>query len=100
MGGEVVSDSLKSLGSDDRRRIGEDLATVQFGCLSACRFVARSETALWEVRTSLASRRIARLIFFFDQGEIGLLNGFIKKTPKTPPEEIALARKRMKEMIT
>lgn len=41
---------------------------------------------LWEVRSSLPSQRIARL-----------LSGFIKKTQKTPKDELALARRRMDE---
>jgi phage-related protein len=31
-------------------------------------------------------------------GEVYALHGFIKKTQKTPPAEIALARKRMKDV--
>lgn len=55
---------------------------------------------IWEVRSSLPSRRIARILFFVHEGRIGIVNGFIKKTMKTPPDEIELARKRMKEMIS
>ena len=51
------------------------------------------------VRSKLANNRIARLIFFVAEGRIGVLHGFIKKTQKTPPAEIALAQKRMKEMM-
>lgn len=54
---------------------------------------------LWEVRCSLAGGRIVRLLFFFFEGELGLVHGFMKTTRKTPPEDLALARKRMKEMI-
>lgn len=53
---------------------------------------------VWEVRSRLPSRRIARLLFFVDEGRIGIVHGFIKKTQKTPPDDIELARKRMKEM--
>ena len=52
-----------------------------------------------EVRSKLANNRIARLVFFVAEGRIGVLHGFIKKTQKTPPAEIALALKRMKEMM-
>ena len=54
---------------------------------------------LWEVRSRLANNRTARLIFFVADGRIGVLHGFIKKTQKTPAAEIALAQKRMKEMM-
>ena len=56
-------------------------------------------SGLWEVRSKLANNRIARLVFFVAEGRIGVLHGFIKKTQKTPPAEIALALKRMKEMM-
>jgi phage-related protein len=55
---------------------------------------------LWEVRSSLAGGRIARIICAFDEQTIVLLNGFIKKTRKTPPAEIDLALNRLKEMTS
>ena len=53
---------------------------------------------LWEVRSTLANRTIARLMFFVEDGRIGIVHGFIKKTQKTPPTDINLARDRMKDM--
>jgi hypothetical protein len=57
---------------------------VQYGwpigmplCKSLCR-------DLWEVRRTLEGGRIERVIFFFHDGEIGVLQGYIKKTWKTP----------------
>jgi phage-related protein len=44
------------------------------------------------------SRRIARLIFFVADDRIGVVHGFIKKTQKTPADDLDLARRRMKEM--
>lgn len=35
---------------------------------------------LWEIRTSLPSRRIVRLLFFVQENRIGIVYGFIKKT--------------------
>jgi phage-related protein len=52
---------------------------------------------LWEVRTSLSSGRIARVAFCVLGASVVVLSGFVRKTQKTPPEEIALARKRMNE---
>jgi phage-related protein len=52
---------------------------------------------LWEVRTSLPSSRIARVLFCVVAERIVVLHGFIKKTQKTSDDELALARKRMKE---
>jgi len=97
-GAESVLEWLRSLPADDRRAIGTDLATVQFGWplgMPLCRPLGKG---LWEVRSSLPSRRIARLLFFVHEGRIGVVHGFIKKTQKTPADDLALARRRMKEM--
>jgi phage-related protein len=52
---------------------------------------------LWEVRTNLPSGRIARVLFCSLEGCIVVLHGFIKKSRKTPNDELALARRRKKE---
>jgi phage-related protein len=98
-GTEPVRDWLRNLSAEDRRTIGSDLATVQVGWpigMPLCRSVG---AGLWEVRSNLSNNRIARLLFFAERGRIGVMHDFIKKTQKTPPAEIALAQKRMKEMI-
>jgi phage-related protein len=97
---EPVLEWLKGLPSEDRRNIGTDLSTVQFGWpigMPLCRPLGQG---LWEVRSTLPSKRIARLLFFPVEGRIGVVHGFIKKTEKTPAEDLALALKRMKEMTT
>jgi phage-related protein len=97
-GAEPVLEWLRSLPAEDRRAIGTDLATVQFSWpigMPLCRPLGEG---LWEVRSSLPSRRIARLLFFVHEGRIGVVHGFIKKTQKTPADDLALARRRMKEM--
>ena len=49
---------------------------------------------VFEVRTSLAGNRIARVLFYIDKkGRLVLLHGFIKKTAKTPGEDFELARR-------
>jgi phage-related protein len=53
---------------------------------------------LWEVRSHLPSRRIARVLFFVDEGRIGVVHAFIKKTQRAPSAELDLARRRMMEM--
>lgn len=99
-GAEPVLDWLRSLPAEDRRIIGTDLATVQLGWpigMPVCRPLG---SALWEVRSSLPSRRIARVLFFVEGDRIGVVHGFIKKTQKTPADDLDLARRRMKEMQT
>jgi phage-related protein len=53
---------------------------------------------LWELRSSLSGNRIARVLFCAAQGRMVLLSGFIKKTQKTPQDELDLARARQKEI--
>ena len=92
-GGEPVRDWLKELSSDDRKRIGADIKTVEFGWpigMPVCRPLGR---ALYEVRTTLSQNRIARVLFYIDkQDRMVLLHSFIKKTRKTPDEDLELAR--------
>jgi phage-related protein len=98
-GAEPVRVWLRSLADEDRRVIGTDLATVQLGWpigMPLCRSLGEG---LWEVRSRLPHNRIARLVFFVHMDRIGVVHGFIKKTQKTPPADIALARKRMQEML-
>jgi|SRR3990170_8798506 len=99
-GVEPVRDWLRTLPVEDRQCIGRDLALVQFGWPVGMPLCRPLRAGLWEVRSTLPSCRIARVLFFFHQGRIGVVHGFVKKTRKTPPEDIDLARKRMKEMTS
>ena len=53
---------------------------------------------LWEVRTDLPAKRTARVLFCLYRGRLIVLHGFMKKTRTTPDEDLALARKRQKEL--
>ncbi len=53
--------------------------------------------ASWELRSTLPSHRIARVILAIAGGRILALHGFIKKTRETPAGDLALARKRRRE---
>ena len=99
-GAEPGLDWLRGLPAEDRRIIGTDLATVQFGWPIGMPLCRPLGSGLWEVRSSLPSRRIARVVFFVEGGRIGVVHGFIKKTQKTPTDDLELARRRMKEMQT
>lgn len=52
---------------------------------------------IWEVRVQLGSD-IFRLLGFFAESQLVILtNGFVKKTQKTPQQEITLAETRKKD---
>jgi phage-related protein len=95
-GREPVRDWLKELPPEDRRIIGEDIKDVEFAWPLGLPLVRSLGRNLWEVRCSLTQGRIARIIFCVTHSQMVLLHGFIKKTQKTPIQEIDLALKRMK----
>lgn len=97
-GTEPVRDWLKSLSSEDRRDIGQDIATVEYGWPVGMPVCGSLGHGLWEVRSNVSNNRIARVIFCFAHGQMILLHAFIKKTQSTPQEDMALARKRMREI--
>ena len=86
---------LKSLPRVERRIIGEDIKTVQFGWPLGMPLVRKLGQGLWEVRSRLPDR-IARVIFTAADGRMVLLYGFIKKSQKTPPEDLELAKTRLR----
>ena len=95
VGGEPVRDWLKALPVAERKIIGEDIKTVQFGWPLGMPLVAHLDSGIWEVRTRL-SARIARVLFVLDGDVMVLLHGFIKKEQKTPKPELDLAKERLK----
>lgn len=97
-GSEPVRDWLKALPEQDRRAIGLDLMRVQYRWPVGMPLVRPLGKSLWEVRTSLPSNRIARIIFYFHEHQLVALNGFIKKSQKTPQAEIDVALDRKKEL--
>jgi len=98
-GTEPVKDWLRTLAREDCRIIGSDIRDVEFSFpigLPLCRSLSGYKD-LWEVRSKLTGGRIARIIFYISKGEMILLHGFMKKSQKTPKQEIDLALKRKKE---
>jgi phage-related protein len=98
-GREPVREWLRVMPAGDRAVIGNDMRRVQYGWPVGMPLVRNLNGGLWELRCSLPSRREARVIFVVGGEVIVALHGFIKKTQKTPSAEIALARRRLKEMI-
>lgn len=96
-GTEPVREWLKSLEQVDRKSIGEDIKTVQFGWPLGMPLVRKLETNLWEVRSNLKDR-IARVVFTVHDNTMILLHGFIKKAQKTPATDLNMARKRLAEL--
>lgn len=97
-GAVPVRDWLLSLAPDDRKAIGDDIRTAEFGWpigMPLCRAI-KGRKGLWEIRSRLADGRIARVFFCAHDGSMVLLHGFIKKSQKTPDKELEIAVKRMR----
>jgi len=96
-GTEPVRDWLRTLSATDKKAIGEDIKTVQFGWPLGMPLVDHLEGGVWEVRTRLGTR-IARTLFATERGVMILLHAFIKKQQKTPKPELDLAKERLKQL--
>jgi phage-related protein len=99
-GKEPVREWLKALDAPDRLTVGQDLMRAQWRWpvgMPLCRAMGQG---LWEIRAELPSNRIARVLLCLDEGVLVALHAFIKKTQKTPDDELAMARKRQKELTS
>ena len=99
-GNEPVREWLKDLNDEDRKTVGVDIATAEYGWpvgMPLCRSLGNG---LFEIRSSISSGRIARVVFAVIDEQMVLLHGFIKKTQKTPKADLELSLKRKKEIVS
>lgn len=97
-GSVPVREWILELDPDDRRVIGKDIQKVEFGWPIGMPYCRPLGHGLWEVRSSISSKRIARTVFCIVAGDMVLLHAFVKKTQKTPRQDIEVALRRMKEV--
>jgi phage-related protein len=95
---EPVREWLKSLPREECKTIGADIMTVQYAWPVGKPLVDNLGDGVWEVRSRL-DNRIARTLFAVVNQEIVLLHGFIKKSQKTPADELDLAKKRKRQYL-
>ena len=96
-GGEPVREWLKDLPREQRKAIGEDVKTLQFGWPIGMPLVRKIADNLWELRSHI-SAGIARTFFTVFEDQIVLLHGFVKKSWNTPPKELAMAKRRLSKL--
>jgi phage-related protein len=96
-GAEPVRNWLKALPANDRKTIGVDIKTVQFGWPLGMPLVRHLEGDIWEVRIRL-DNTIARVLFTLEGSTMVLLHGFIKKQQATPKPDLNLAKDRLKQL--
>ncbi|MGB3137820.1 MAG: type II toxin-antitoxin system RelE/ParE family toxin [Nodosilinea sp.] len=93
-GNEPAREWLRQLDVSERKIVGADIKTVEYGWpigMPTCRPMGKG---LYEVRSSLPGGKIARVLFCIYEEDMILLHGFIKKTQKTPAQDLDLALKR------
>jgi phage-related protein len=93
-GAEPVRDWLRSMPREDRRKVGDDIKSVEFGWpigMPVCRPLGKG---LYEVRTNLKDT-ISRVLFAIEGDKMVILHGFIKKSQTTPLGDLDLARARL-----
>ncbi len=97
-GNEPVREWLKELRKEDRRTVGEDIKTAQFGWPLGMPLIRKIEKDLWEVRSNITDG-IARTFFTVNGDTMVLLHGFVKKSQETPQNELKTARRRLRNIF-
>jgi phage-related protein len=97
-GSEPVREWLRGLPVAERHAIGKDLLRAQWRWPAGMPLCRPLGSGLWEVRTDLPTKRTARVLLCLYQEHLVALHGFIKKTRTTPEDDLALARKRQKQL--
>ena len=96
-GNEPVREWLLDLARTDRKTVGFDIKTAQYGWPLGMPLIRKLEPGLWEVRSRLKDG-IARVLFTVDGGTMVLLHGFVKKSQKTPAAELKTAKQRLSDL--
>ncbi|MGD0340073.1 MAG: type II toxin-antitoxin system RelE/ParE family toxin, partial [Bacteroidota bacterium] len=90
-GNQPVREWLLDLPDADRKLIGEDIKTAQFGWPLGMPLIEKVEPGIWEIRSRLR-HGIARTLFTVEGNLMVLLHGFIKKSNKIPIGDLRVAR--------
>ena len=93
-GNEPVREWLKGLPREDRRVVGQDIKTAQYGWPLGMPLIRKLEPCVWEVRSHL-TQGVARVLFTVEENLMVLLHGFVKKSQKTPLPDLKTARQRL-----
>jgi phage-related protein len=96
-GSEPVRDWLLGMSRDDRRVVGFDIKTAQYGWPLGMPLIRKLEPNLWEVRSHIPAG-IARVLFTVHGRTMVLLHGFVKKSQKTPAADLRTAKRRLAEL--
>ena len=99
--GEVpVEEFLNSVNPKMRAKIFGLLSILQEkGNMLKEPYSKHLDDGIFELRCKFGSDIVRILFFFYHEGRIVLTNGFVKKTQKTPKEEIQIAKDRRIDFV-
>ena len=81
-GNEPVREWLKSLSVEDRQNIGNDIKTVEYGWPIGMPVSRPLGNKLYEVRSSISDKRIARVIFTIIDHYMGYFDTEVQNTTR------------------
>jgi phage-related protein len=99
-GRSPVEEDINDLSMPDQAKIYAYIKKLEeFGYRLGVPFVKPIEGKIKELRIPVSPGQYRIFFFFHYREDFYLLHGFLKKTQKTPPKEIDVARKRMKSIL-
>ena len=96
-GKEPALEWIEEFNEKEQKIIGHDIKTIQYSWPLTMPLVKALGGGLMEIRIKLKDRQL-RIFFTLHDGAIILLHGFVKKTQKTPNNEMEIALKRLKQI--
>ncbi len=92
-GTEPAKDFINSLDVGMKNKMFREIELLEaFGTELRMPHSKHLDDGIFELRAKFSSNISRVLYFFFYQGKAILTNGFVKKTDKTPQEEIKIAK--------
>jgi phage-related protein len=98
-GNEPVWDWLKQRSPEEKKVIGEDIKAVEYSWPVGYPQVVKLDKDLWEIRSNLLNG-ISRVFFTVWEKYMVLLHSIIKKTQKTPQQDLETAKKRRNRVLS
>ena len=94
-----VKEFLTNLPDKERQKVAWVLTLVRDFQIVPKEYFKKPENTdgIWEVRSSHGGNAVRLLGFVYEGNLVILTNGFMKKSQKTPAQEIALAEQRKKD---
>ena len=98
-GNEPVRDWLRIRTLEEKKAIGEDIKAVEYTWPVGYPQVVKLDKDLWEVRSNVTNG-ISRVFFTIWEKHMVLLHSIIKKTQKTPQQDLDIAKKRRNRVLS